>query len=36
MEGLICEGAYNKNAKKALNQAIVVLIKMCFDLVDFK
>lgn len=35
MEGLICEGAYNSNAKKALNQAIVVLIKMCFEFSGF-
>ena len=26
MEGLICEEAYNRNAKKASNQSTVVLI----------
>ena len=35
MEGLICEGAYNSNAKKALNQALVVLIKMCSEFRGF-
>ena len=36
MEGLASEGAYNRDAKKALNQAIVFLIKnLCFQFIGF-